>query len=282
MRGHGVLTASRPLNRVLACLCYTPSLFNYRLWHYDHQVIHHVKTNGPQVDVYRPMSLQQYRAAPWWRKAWERMVRSLNPIGFAVYIAYHSRIEQSKFFPHKSEHPEQVRKEAWPATWWVLGYLFALLAWLWLRNPGNAAGFAGDVLFALVLPFFVFMNLVALGVYLQHTHQDVPWFLDTDPDKSKFDQAALTVNFEMPPLMEYLTHDVMAHQAHHVLPAIPCYNLRAAQKKLAQMLGADCVTARAADIAGIFRACKLYDFENRRWLDFDGRPTANPVPLPAV
>jgi acyl-lipid omega-6 desaturase (Delta-12 desaturase) len=278
--GHGVLTGSRRLNKVLACLCYMPALFSYRLWHHDHQVIHHIKTNGPQIDVYRPLSLAQYRAAPWWRKAWERLVRSFNPFGFAAYITYHSRIEQSKVFPHRAEHPEQVRTEAWLSSAVVVCYLGALLTWLWVRNAGEAAGFAGDVFFALVLPFFVFMNAVAIGVYLQHTHPGVPWFGHADEHRSAFDQAHLTVNFELPAFMEYLTHDVMAHQAHHVLPAIPCYRLRSAQKRLTQMLGDDCITARASDVFAIFRACKLYDFENRRWLDFNGQPTTDSVPLP--
>ena len=280
--GHGVLTASRRLNKVIACLCYTPALFNYRLWHFDHQVIHHVRTQGPQVDVYRPRSLEAYRAAPWWRRGWERLVRSFNPIGFAAYISYHSRIEQSKFFPHRSEHPEQVRRDAWPVVPLVLGYLVALLSWFWLRHPGDPAGFAGDVVLGLALPLCVFMNAVALGVYLQHTHPQVPWFLDADATRAKFDQADLTVNFEMSPLMEYLSHDVMAHQAHHVLPAIPCYRLRAAQKTLTRLLGDECITARPTDVLAIFRMCKLYDFEHRRWLDFDGRPTTESVPLPAV
>ena len=280
--GHNVLTPSRRLNRILALLCYMPALFNFRLWHHDHQVIHHVRTNGPQIDVYRPMSLAQYQAAPWWRRAWERLVRSANPFGFAAYITYHSRFEQSKFFPHKSEHPDNVRKEAWPVAALVLCYLGVLLSLFALRNAGDAAGFIGDVFFALLLPFFVFMNAVAIGVYLQHTHPSVPWFLEGDAARARYDQAALTVNFRLPGWLDALTHGVMSHQAHHVLPAIPCYRLKEAQARLAELLGADCIEARPRDVLAIFRACKLYDFEQRRWLDFAGRPMSRPVALPGA
>jgi acyl-lipid omega-6 desaturase (Delta-12 desaturase) len=278
--GHNVLTASRKLNSVLAFFCYLPTLFNFRLWHYDHQIIHHVKTNGPQVDVYRPMSLEQYRASPLWRRAVERLFRALNPVGFAAYITYHSRFEQSKFFPHKDEHPEKVRKAAWPVTWWTLAYLGAFLGWLVARNWGEPQGLALDVLFAFAIPFFVFMNGIAIGVYLQHTHPNVPWFKADDPARAHFDQVDLTVNFKLPKWFDYLSHEVMAHQVHHLLPAIPSYNLRAAQNKLEELLGDACVTASPKDVASIFRRCKLYDFENRRWLDFDGNPTTDTVALP--
>ena len=279
--GHGVLTTSKRLNRLLALLGYLPALYNHRLWHYDHQVFHHVKTNGPQIDVWRPMSLAAYRAAAWYRRAWERFVRAFNPLGFALYIAYHSRVEQHKFMPRKAFHPAGVRAAAWPTTLVLLAYLGALLGWMAWRNAG-LAGFALDVGFGLVLPFFVFMNAVAMGAYLQHTHPDVPWFLESDEAKSGYDQAALAVDFRMPGWLDTLAHEALAHPAHHVLPAIPCYRLREAQNRLASMLGSQSIESRGADLLSIYRRCKLYDFENRRWLDFAGNPTTLSVPLPGA
>ncbi len=277
--GHGVLTRHRRLNQWLATLGYLPALYNHHLWHYDHQVLHHVKTNGPQVDVHRPASLAEYRASPWWKKAWLRLTRSFNPLAFALYITYHSRIEQSKFFPHAAVHPAGVRARAWPVTLLLLAYLLSLLGWMAWRNAGFG-GFLLDLLFGLVLPHFVFTNVVAVGSYLQHTHPAVPWFRSNDPAERSYEQATLCVDFRLPKWLDSLSHEALAHPAHHVLPAIPCYRLREAQEHLGRLLGRRGVSATPAELLSIFRRCKLYDYEQRCWLDFDGRPTTPSVPLP--
>ena len=61
---HNSLTASRPLNRAIAILAFMPGLFNYRLWIYDHHVLHHPHTNGQHVDSYQPLSKADYDALP--------------------------------------------------------------------------------------------------------------------------------------------------------------------------------------------------------------------------
>jgi len=58
-----------------------------------------------------------------------------------------------------------------------------------------------------------------------------------------------------------LTHDICEHPAHHVLPAIPCYRLRAAQQRLAELIGPRSLEVPLAwgPLAEIMRRCKVYD-----------------------
>lgn len=277
---HHTLTPHKWLNSLIGALAYMPMLLNHRLFNYDHTASHHLKTNGPQIDVYRPMSLAEYRAAPAWRRAWERFVRSCNPVSITIYTIWHSRVEHTKFFPHKRVHPDKVRAEAWPHVFLVFAYAGAMLTWLAGRNPGDVAGFLTDLCLVLVLPLVSFLNATGLGVYLQHTHPRVPWFREHNPATTGFEQVDVTVNFRMPRWLEYLSHDAMAHQVHHVVPAIPCYHLRPAQTQLTAMLPDGGIQARPADIFAIFRACKLYDFERHQWLDFDGNATSPALTAP--
>jgi len=47
---------------------------------------------------------------------------------------------------------------------------------------------------------------------------------------------------------------------------------------LAAAFGEDVITEpfSFAGLRRTFRACQLYDYEQHRWLDFDGHPTSNP------
>ena len=68
----------------------------------------------------------------------------------------------------------------------------------------------------------------------------------------------------------------MEHTAHHVDMSVPLYNLKAAQNRLEELLPNRIVVQSFSwrwyfDVA---RTCKLYDFENKAWLDFDGNKLA--------
>lgn len=268
---HNSLTGSRTLNKVLAVICFLPCLFNYRLWVYDHHVLHHPRTNGPHVDSYRPMSLEDYRAAPAWRRAWERFIRSPNPAAFGLYYIV-QRWSQVKVMPWRSM-PAKVRKEAWPHFALIAGYVVILMGSLAHRSGGDLGHFALDAFLVLGLPFFVFQCLMAGALYLNHTHPSIPWFR-TEQDRQAHGTAAeVTVHVRLPKLLATLLHNFLEHPAHHVLPNIPSYRLWSAQQRLNELLGPRAIVVGPRDVLSVFRRCKLYDYQNRRWLDFNGQPT---------
>ena len=259
---------------VLSVLAFLPVLHNWRLWIYDHHVLHHPRTNGPHVDTFQPMCLRRYRAAPAWRRAWERFVRSPNPLAFAIYYIV-VRWSQVKVVPTRSM-PAQVRKAAWPHSALIAAYVGALVAGPALLRAGNTTAFLADVALLLVLPFFVFMTLLSTVLYIQHTHPQIPWFADGDAAIERFGQEALTVHVQVPRVLGALMHSSLEHAAHHVLPAIPCYRLRAAQARLTELLGGGShdVPLAFGALVDIVRRCKLYDYERHHWVDFAGRTTA--------
>ena len=70
--GHGNTTTSKKLNRLISILGFMPTLFNYRLWLYDHNKSHHYATNDPHRDLYKPFSKAEFDALPRWRQVLER------------------------------------------------------------------------------------------------------------------------------------------------------------------------------------------------------------------
>ncbi len=270
---HNALTASRALNKALSVLAFTPGLFNYRLWVYDHHVLHHPKANGPHADSYRPLSLAQYQALSSWRRAWERFVRSPNPLAFGLYYIF-QRWSLVKLLP-SATLPAQVRREAWRYAGLIGVYVAVLLVSLACRADGNWLRFGLDVTLALVLPFFVFQSLMAWALYVNHTHPDVPWF-DTEERRVEVSNAAnITVHVQLPRPVAALLHYFLEHPAHHVLPSIPCYRLWDAQIKLNELMGSRAIIVPASpkNLLATMRRCKLYDYEKQQWLDFDGKPT---------
>ena len=271
---HNTLTASRRLNKVLGVVGYLTGFYNYRLRLHDHLLKHHPLVNGPQPDAYRPMSLAQYHAAAPWRRTWERFIRSCNPLALTAYGAA-SRLLKSEVFPRK-HMPESVRHEAWVFAGLMGAYLCALLTGIAVYSAGEFLSFVENAFFALVLPFLVFQTTQASVVYFQHTHPQIPWFAAGDTTHQRIGAEALSVHIDMPRLVSSWLHHAYCHAAHHVCPSIPCYRLYDAQRRLNELLDGESVRVPfcAGAILDIFRRCKLYDYENHRWLDFEGNPTS--------
>ena len=271
---HNSLTASQRLNRRLAAIGYLLSWHNFRIRQFDHLVIgHHPKLNGPQPDAYRPLSWQRYRAAPRWRQAWERFTRAPNPLVFAPY-GICVRWLRAEVWPDRAMSSEH-RRQAWWYALLLVAYLGLIVGWLAVRNAGDAGGLMADLALVLLLPFFIFQTLQAAILYFQHTHPAVPWFSAGDPHFDKFGPEALTVRVLVPAWLSTMTHDICEHPAHHVMPAIPCYRLRAAQARLEELTDNTGLKMplSPAKMATVMRRCKVYDYDDHCWRDFQGRRT---------
>jgi omega-6 fatty acid desaturase (delta-12 desaturase) len=131
------------------------------------------------------------------------------------------------------------------------------------------------VLLGFVLPFLVFQGLLASALYINHTHPDIPWFNAQTQPRVKLPAESLTLHLRFPAWFAGLAHHFYDHPAHHIYPAIPCYELGRAQAYLNRILGARALVVDFSfgAMADIVRKCKLYDYQNHRWLDYRGRPT---------
>jgi omega-6 fatty acid desaturase (delta-12 desaturase) len=272
---HGSLVRGKRLNWLLGVVVYAPCLYNYRMWVFDHHVRHHPHTNGPIKDTYTPFTKAEYDAMPAWRQWLERVYRGPTVIGWALYYLV-ERWWDMKLFP-RGHMPATHRKAAWPHFWFLVAYSTLFLGALAAAPLYTAMSSLQAIMLGAVVPFVVFMAVTGWGLYLQHTHPDVAWLRGTDEDNKVFYDRGelLSVHWKMPGWFGRLTHDVMDHPVHHLHPRIPCYRLKLAQAKLNDLLGEHAVVQKFTlrSFLDTMGRCKLYDFDNHRWLDFDGKPT---------
>lgn len=272
---HGSLTKHPRLNWLLGALAITPGLFNYRIWCYEHNVLHHPNTNGEHYDSYLPFSKDDFDRLPKPRQWAERFYRStpLALVNFGVYFLIH-RWWRIKLFP-RAWLPRKYHASAWQHFAFQMSYVVFLMSALLLAPLYSTTGSVTAVLLGFVYPFFVWMILAGFTLYIQHTHPNIPWFKGPI-DREGLHGALLSVHLKVPALISRVIHNIYVHPVHHLVPTIPSYRLLEAQQEMETRLNgfATVVPFSIRNLSTIMRTCRLYDFERHRWLDFDGTPTA--------
>ena len=56
---HENIVNGQRLNRFMAIVLFTPILYNYRLWVYEHHTLHHPFPNDTKSDAYTPYGKQE-------------------------------------------------------------------------------------------------------------------------------------------------------------------------------------------------------------------------------
>jgi omega-6 fatty acid desaturase (delta-12 desaturase) len=171
--------------------------------------------------------------------------------------------------------PKPVQAEARPHFIFLMTYLTLFLTGLALAPLYAPIGSATAILLGFVVPFYVWMMLIGFTLYVQHTDPRIPWFDGPVDRVTVAPPELLSTHIEFPKWLKFLVHNVYDHAVHHIQARIPCYRLAAAQARLNEMLGpwAPKTDFSVAWLRDTVLRCKLYDYENHRWLDFDGNPT---------
>lgn len=275
---HGNTTSSPKLNKFIAITCFTPPLFNYILWIQDHHVMHHPHTNGDHPDTYRPFSKSEYDALPLWRRLLERLFRT--PFGLGIYYLF-IRWPYAKIIPH-SFMPKSIHAAAWVHFTWLLVYLGSFISLLAMAPLYSSTGSSTAILLGFALPLFVFHTMFSFTLYLQHTHPQIPWFKSDTGRIPGITQEDLTPHVIFPAWYRQMSHFSFEHMVHHVNPRIPFYRTWPAQQRLNQLLGDRLVITRFSILWFLktMRTCRLYDFENHRWLNWDGMPLTDCILKP--
>jgi len=271
---HNSLTKLKSLNKFIAITSFLPCLFNYRLWLLDHNVLHHVKTNENIEDSYTPLSKEEYDSLSPFNKWKERLYRKPSFLYFGLYYIV-ERWRKVKLYP-TAKMPEYVKKSGWMHSALISVYFLAFIAVLACAPKFSNTGSIAAVVLGFVIPFYVFQTVYAFTVYVQHTHKRIAWFNYKPDRKGNGRQEFVSVSLEFPGWLSILMHNVYSHAAHHVCPAIPCYRLKDAQVHLDKLIGEKSVSERFT-FSWLFetmQACKLYDYDNNLWLDFDGNITS--------
>lgn len=271
---HQSFTPHRRLNRWLGRLAFLPSLTPYSLWEVGHNVVHHGYTNLKGVDfVWAPLTRAEFLALSPARRWLERLYRSgWGPALYYLIEMWWLRM----FFPSRARMATR-RREFW------LDSLLALAAGVaWVGGlAGVALALDRPVLpmlgYGFVVPFLFWNAMIGFVVYVHHTHTAVQWHDDKTAWASAAPFVSTTVHLVFPWRIGALMHHIMEHTAHHVDMSIPLYRLPGAQQLLEQTLPGRIVVQRFSwrwyfETA---RRCKLYDFEQACWTDFNGQRTGS-------
>lgn len=272
---HGSFTPVPWLNTLIARVCFLPSLFPLSPWEYGHNQVHHGWTNLREKDyVWRPLSLDDYRRLPAWRRLLERSYRSLP--GVALY----SIVEiwwKRMIVLGKAERRRLSRVERRVDRALVCTYGCALV--------GFTASFGvSAVILAVLVPWLVFHWLFATVTLLHHTHPRARWCKTQAEWSFLAAQVRNTVHLRFPKLVDRLLHNITVHGAHHVDPKVPLYALPAAQTRLLESVGDEVIEHEWSlrSQLEVLRTCRLYDYDKHLWMDFDGRPTTEETQVPAL
>ncbi len=275
---HDSLTSSSTLNAFIARIAFLPSLHPYSTWELGHNRLHHGWANLKGVDyVYTPFSKAEFDSLSSIRQFMERIYRTVWGAG----IFYMIEIWWKHLIWPRQEDWQKLNKRTYIFDIVLVGLFFMFEVGFVLLVGHASSGFqyAYNVLCLVVIPY-LFWNWIMAFVTLQHhTHPKVAWFASKEEWNFFNGQVRGTVHVVLPRPIEILFQNILEHTAHHVDPKIPLYNLTECQKKLEHQFKED-ITVEKSSISQFrknLRLCQLYDYQQHRWLKFDGTPTTLPI-----
>lgn len=277
---HQGFTSSKFLNHLIGRIGFLPALTTFSAWEVAHNQLHHGWTNFKRHDVFVPLSKQEFDSLPRWRRGVERFYRT------TVGIAFYYQIEvlwKHLIVPRKSDFERMSKRIFTFDISLVAGYAVLQIILLIFAAPILAgrinvsiSSFHILLLTTLILPYSVWAWAYAAVTLQHHTHPAVPWF-DKESEWSFFNaQVKSSVRIAMPRIAELFLLNIFEHTAHHVDSKIPLYRLRESQKVLEGAFPEEIVvqTTSIKQFHNTMKTCKLYDYDNHQWLDFEGNVTA--------
>jgi omega-6 fatty acid desaturase (delta-12 desaturase) len=264
---HQALFKSRRLNDLVGRIAMLPGWHVYEGWVLGHNRVHHQFTVREGYDfVWHPYTPSQYAGMSKLGRLRHRFEWSFLGAG-AYYIRevwWHKMIVGA---PPKRFAPA-IRKDR------ILVGAFVALATAALAAVGltGGAGILGTVWLVarvLVVPFLIFSFAIGSLVHVHHVQPDIRWWKRREWTKFAAQVEGTTV-LRAPKGLDFFFHQIMIHVPHHVDVRIPMYNLKLAAAAI-EAAYPDSVhdePLRFRDFVRNTRQCKLYDFDEGRWLTY--------------
>ncbi len=264
---HNALLDSRRANRVLAQFCMGPSAHVEASWDLGHHRIHHGYTTRQGFDfVWHPLTVDEYRELGRFGRLRHRLEWSF--LGSGAYFLREVWWEKMwRFNPSGKRHDAVVRDKL------TLGSALAVLAIGTIVFGALTGGVVGAIwvpVKVIVIPFLLFVQIIGWTVYVHHVAPDIRWWSRREWSQFKGQMESTTI-VRTPWLINRLWfHNIFVHVPHHVDMRIPFHKLPAAAEAIADAYPDTVKTTRMSlgDYLRTTRSCKLYDFDEGRWLTY--------------
>lgn len=277
---HGSLFPMRWLNRLTGRISLLPALHPCTAWTHNHNGLHHGFTNIREKDPgFPPLSVGEYTALSPWGRFLYRQFRTWYGLGFLYFCDMWIKWEM---FPTRERAPKKT-------LFFQLDRLLVIaFAACWIGALAWAAVAMNDSIIlnitaGFVLPQATWNWFIGFLIFQQHTHPRIPWYSEADSPEPTFFQAQVkaTPHIVFPAPFRYLMRHIMEHTAHHTDTSIPLYRLPEAQAQLDRTYRREMV--RVMWSFGMFmktlRTCRLYDYANHQWQDYNGDYLTGPLLL---
>ncbi|MEM9515157.1 MAG: fatty acid desaturase [Actinomycetota bacterium] len=264
---HAALLDSRRANRVVAQVCMAPSLHVEAAWDLGHNRIHHGYTTRQGFDfVWHPLAVDDYRALNWAHRLRHRFEWSW--LGSGAYFLREIWWQKMwRYNPSGKRHDAVVRDKV------VLGSAVALAVIALGALGAVMGGWVGALwmpIKVLVIPFLLFVQIIGWTVYVHHVDPDIRWWPRKEWSQFRGQMESTTVLRTNRLINRLWFHNIFVHIPHHVDARIPFHQLPAAAAAISAEYPDTVRTARFSARAYLraTRACKLYDFDEGRWLPY--------------
>ena len=264
---HGALFRSKRLNSIVGHAAMLPSWHVYEGWILGHNRVHHAYTVREGYDfVWQPYTAEQFAAMGPLARLRHRFEWSWA--GAGAYYLREVWFSKMMVFDPPSRWRRAIRRDR-AIVYGFLAIAGSLLAYVGWTRTGTVLGTLWLVVRVLVIPFLAFTFMIGSLVHVHHVAPGIRWWRRREWTKFKAQMEGTTI-LRVRPGVNFFFHWIMVHIPHHVDMRIPMYNLE---------LAADAIKAaypdtvhdeplRFRDFVANTRQCKLYDYDEGRWLTY--------------
>jgi acyl-lipid omega-6 desaturase (Delta-12 desaturase) len=217
--GHRTFLQNSKARAIIGYVCSLFSTIPYHYWAKSHHLHHSHNGQLEMRDIgdIDTLTVNEFKALDKWGKIKYRIYRSflvMFVIGPIYYVVIHNRFALIKLEVFKNEK-------------WKLRLNNALLIGIFI----GMGYWLGVKFFVTHMTIVILFSVIAIWFfYVQHQHEEAykQW-----RDKWDYLTAALrgSTYYKVPRIFNWLTGNIGIHHIHHLNPAIPNYNLKAALKE---------------------------------------------------
>jgi omega-6 fatty acid desaturase (delta-12 desaturase) len=274
---HEALFPSKRLNSVVGHLAMLPSWHVYEGWVLGHNRVHHKFTVRQGMDfVWHPYTPEQYAGMSSLQRARHRLEWSW--LGAGAYYVREIWWHKMMVGQPPARWAKSIRRDRWIILGWIVVTCGAAFG-LGLVRSGSVLDALWLPVKAFVIPFLLFSYVIGSFVHVHHIAPDIRWWKAREWTKFRGQMEGTTI-LRVAPGLNFFFHWIMVHIPHHVDVRIPMYNLELAAEAIREAFP-DTVhdeRLRFRDFIGNTRRCKLYDFDDGRWMTYDEARTQQPAP----